>query len=77
MMIFENDEIIVKETNRQYDFIATIENKTNSPVLIVFKNEDIPSIIVSDWIGILADEEGYETLNALRAGTFVVQESCD
>jgi len=72
-MIFENEMILAKETGRNYDFIATIENKTDHEILITFEDEYIEPIVVDDWVGILADSNGYETVEALKEGKFIVE----
>ena len=72
-MIFENEMILAKETGRNYDFIATIENKTDHEILITFEDEYIEPIVVDDWVGILADNNGYETVEALKEGKFTVE----
>ncbi len=76
--VFENDEITVKLTGRDYDFIAIIENKTSKDITIrITADDDIfeeIAIKANDWIGLLANEDGYQTLNALQSGKFVV---CD
>lgn len=72
-MIFENEMILAKETGRNYDFIATIENKTDHEILITFEDEYIEPIVVDDWVGILADSNGYETVEALKEGKFTVE----
>ena len=70
-IIFEDKDICIKKTNKNYDFIATIQNKSNRDLYIDFTNEKMEynddTIIVQaqDWIGILADEKGYEFLQKL------------
>ena len=73
--IFENETIKISETGRNYDFIAIIENKTDNIVKIEYQNEYIESIITiysNDWIGILADEDGYAILDSLRNNNFKI-----
>lgn len=72
MVVFENSEILVKKTGRDYDFIATIENKTDKEIVINFDNEEVEPIVVNDWIGILADSNGRETLDELTNGKFTI-----
>lgn len=72
MVVFENSEILVKKTGRDYDFIATIENKTDKEIVINFDNEEVEPIVVNDWIGILADSNGRETLEELTNGKFTI-----
>lgn len=71
-IIYEDDEIIVKSTGRDYDFIATIENKTTDVVIVVFEGEYdyLPDIEIYDWVGILASDDGYDELDAIKTGNF-------
>ena len=88
-VIFENDVIRVCDTGRSYDFIGTIENKTDSniKVLVEFVDEydgivnmyiingdededdyiydECYEIDANDWVGILAGNEGYATINSV------------
>lgn len=73
--IFENETIKISETGRNYDFIAIIENKTDNIVEIEYQNGYIKSTITiysNDWIGILADEDGYIVLDSLRNNNFKI-----
>lgn len=66
-VIYSKDGIVVKKTGRDYDFIATIQNNTDD---IFYLNTYDPScddadecnVVVDphDWIGIRADDEGYD-----------------
>ena len=75
--LFENEKVKVSETGRDYDFIATIENKTQDDILITFPDIDDFSgeefmilIPANDWIGILAIEETPNLMQALEQGDF-------
>lgn len=72
--IRNDDYIKVETTGHNYDFIATIENKTENTILIVFDDESdyLPEITINayDWIGLLANDTGYETLKALANNKF-------
>lgn len=63
-IIFENELIRVESTGRDYDFIATIENKTDKKIRIHYKDMDLLDtygtidVEPNDWVGLLADEEG-------------------
>lgn len=72
MIIFEDAQIVIKTTGKNYDFIATIENKTNKEICIIFANDEIDPIVVNDWVGILADNNGYQSLAALQNSEFEV-----
>ena len=63
--LFENSEVKIKATGRDYDFIATVENKTDHPVVVapsenVEIEEQFTPFIVEpgDWTGVQADYEG-------------------
>lgn len=70
--IFENDFIKVSTTDRDYDFINVIENKTNKQISIHYDKPGAtdkynPILIASnDWVGLLADKEGRDWLNAIK-----------
>lgn len=74
--IFENDVIKVSKTGRDYDFIAVVENETNKEIEIVFDNDEMKiqgfAIKPNDWVGLLADEEGYLSLEEITAKRFVI-----
>lgn len=76
-IIYEDEEIVVKQSENDFDFIATIENKTEEIVAIIADDEldeetcfEAFDIAPFDWVGILADEEGRRTLRAIRLGKF-------
>ena len=75
-LIYESEELLVQTTGQDYDFIATMENKAEGfDVLVVVFTDDYEwiepvKINPSDWIGIEANEEGYETINAIQNGKF-------
>lgn len=70
--IFENGFIKVSTTNKDYDFINVIENKTNKQISIHYDEPGAtdkynPILIASnDWVGLLADHEGRDWLNAIK-----------
>ena len=70
--IFENDLIKVSATDRDYDFIAIIENKTNQKICVHYDepgyNDNYDPILIepNDWVGLLADEEGRDWLKAIE-----------
>lgn len=72
--IFENDVIKISRTGRNYDFIGTIDNKSDREIRIVFENEEIESFSIKpdDWVGILADDEGYSVLEEIEAERFMI-----
>lgn len=66
-----NDAFEVKRTGRNYDFIAIIENKTDLTLAITPEGYDEPFYIEPfDWVGLLADEDGYYTLEAMESRQF-------
>ena len=75
-VIFENDKIKIMTTGRDYDFIATVSNLTNYPIIITFRDGDFEPITVapSDWFGILADDAGRALLEEMKADRFEVDD---
>lgn len=73
-IVFENDVIKVSRTGRDYDFIAVVENKTDKKVKIIFNHDEVEdfSIDASDWVGLLANDDGYTSLEELEVGRFIV-----
>lgn len=73
--VFENEVIKVSRTERDYDFIAIVENKTDKEVKIIFNNDlefgDF-SVGANNWVGLLADDDGYAFLEELEAKRFNV-----
>lgn len=75
-LIYESEELLVQTTGHDSDFIATMENKAEGfDVLVVVFTDDYEwiepvKINPSDWIGIEANEEGYEVINAIQNGKF-------
>ena len=77
-IIYEDKNIVVRETGRDFDFIATVENKTDEIIAILpddnsddetlFEAFDIQPL---DWVGLLADEEGRSTLRAIKENKFL------
>lgn len=76
--IFENDFIKVSTTDKDYDFINVIENKTNKQISIHYDkpgyNDNYDPILIApnDWVGLLADEKGRDWLNAIKNNQFYV-----
>ena len=74
--VFENDVIKVLRTGRSYDFIAIIENKTDKEVNIIFDDEEMKfynfSVDGNSWVGLLANSDGYASLEELKAKRFRV-----
>lgn len=72
MTIFENDFIKVSTTGHDYDFIAVIENKTDKKICVHYDKpgfNDIydPTLIQpNSWVGIEADDEGYDWMEAIE-----------
>ena len=78
-IIFENELIRVESTGKDYDFIATVENKTDKKIRIRYKPMDFTvvydtiDIEPNDWIGLLADKEGYDLVRTLELGQVEVE----
>lgn len=69
-IIYENDYIVVKSTDNNSDFIATIENKTNSYLTLSFFDEDGDNIDQIDFnphsqVELLADEDSKLMLKSI------------
>lgn len=67
-VIYEDEYVKVETTGRNYDFIATIQNKTNADLdCFIGKDEDRICLLEADgWVGILANDEGYEELELIE-----------
>lgn len=70
--IFENDFIKVSTTDRDFDFIAVIENKTNNKICVHYDepsyNDNYDPILIrsNDWVGLLANDEGRDWVKAIE-----------
>lgn len=71
-IIFENDFIKVSTTEKDSDFIAVIENKTNQKICVHYDepgyNDNYDPILIApnDWVGLLAGEEGRDWVKAIE-----------
>lgn len=85
-VIYEDDELIVKSTDTDYDFIATMEVNPEKEDLDKHPGEKLFVIFTGDyedlkrcevrtdhWGGILADDNGYATVEALVKGKFYTE----
>lgn len=71
--IYEDNEICVTDLEKDWDFIATIQNKTNDKLLIDFYDTDNSiEIEPHTWLGLLADDEGYFLKNQFETMNFIV-----
>lgn len=81
--IFENDLIKVSTTGRDYDFIAIIDNKTDGQICIHYDkpgyNDNYDPILVApnDWVGLLAGEEGYDWIEAIKSNQIYIATNDD
>lgn len=81
--IFENDFIEVSTTGHDYDFIAVIENKTNQKICVHYDKpgfNDIydPTLIQpNSWVGIEANDEGYDWIEAIKRNQIYVATNDD
>jgi hypothetical protein len=77
--IFENEFIRVESTGKDYDFIATIENKTDKKIRIRYSPMDFDVIYdtidiePNDWVGLLADKEGHDLVRKFELGQIDVE----
>lgn len=83
MTIFENEFIKVSTTDKDYDFIAVIENKTNEQICIHYNepccNDNYEPILIApnDWVGLLANEEGRDWVEAFKHNQIYVVTNSD
>ena len=77
--IFENEFIRVESTGKDYDFIATVENKTDKKIRIHYKDMDLLDtydtidVEPNDWVGLLADKEGRDLVRKFELGQVGVE----
>lgn len=77
--IFENEFIRVESTGKDYDFIATIENKTDKNIRLRYNPMDFDVICdtidiePNDWVGLLADKEGRDLVRKFELGQVGVE----
>lgn len=67
-VIYEDKFVKVETTGHGYDFIATIQNKINFALdCYIGHDEDRICMLEADgWVGILANDEGYEELELIK-----------
>ena len=72
--LIKSDNFEVSITGRNYDFIAVIENNSDEKLKIVFDNDEdyYLEIEPNDWLGLLADDEGYSMLNYFKNNNYEV-----
>lgn len=81
--IFENDFIKVSTTDRDYDFIAVIENKTNQKICVHYDepgyNDNYDPILIqpNSWVGLLADDEGCDWIEAIKSNQIYIATNDD
>jgi len=68
-----NEHFKLTLTGRNYDFIATVENVTDKIIVIAGDEFERFTVEPGEWVGILADAEGYATLAALEAGSYEIK----
>ena len=76
-IVFKNEDVIIETIEHNHDYIATITNKTAKDLqlgIAEFGLEANWDIEPGGWVGIKADEMGYEILDALEAGNFEYME---
>ena len=77
--IFETEFIRVESTEKDYDFIATIENKTDKNIRLRYNPMDFDVIYdtidvePNDWVGLLADKEGRDLVRKFELGQVGVE----
>lgn len=72
MIIFENNFIKVCTTDRDSDFIAVIENKTNQKICVHYDapgyNDNYDPILIqpNSWVGVENDDEGCDWIETIK-----------
>ena len=74
-VIFENSVVKISTTGRDTDFIAVVENKTDSPIRLKFALVTDLAVPANDWVGILADSEGELAVELVRNKRFAIEET--
>lgn len=80
VVLYEDDDIKVATTGHFYDFIATVSNfGTKCTLIFTGDAEYVEDFTVdgNDWRGLLADETGWDTLEAIVNGDFRVEREDD
>jgi hypothetical protein len=72
-VIYQNDVIIVETTEHGRNFIATVENLTDSGIALEIGGGSC-DIGPHDWVGVTNDEQGRGVLEAIKAGDFTVRQ---
>lgn len=87
-VLYEDEDIRLCSTERDYDFIATIENKNDYPIFVCIDDDDgqheglwhgMDFYMDSkgkefDWIGLLADDYTPWIVEQICNGNFVVDD---
>ena len=72
MIIFENNFIKVCTTDRDSDFIAVIENKTNQKICVHYDapgyNDNYDPILIqpNSWVGVKNNDEGCDWIETIK-----------
>jgi len=82
--VYENEDVIISTTGRDYDFVATIQNKTLSDIVLTLPQTDdfagseaepweyrVPA---DNWVGLFYHEYQGNIQQALEQGDFTVRE---
>lgn len=64
--IFRDEYIILTETEKDYGFIATIENESEELIRFETNGEDLFSIEPKTWVGLLANYEDRKIFDILK-----------
>lgn len=68
-------KVELKETGRDYDFVAYVENNTDKILKLYIDDLECwysEPIVISahDWVGFLADDEGRGQVESIKNGDF-------
>ena len=67
--IFENNEFIIWQDNKGWDFAYDIENKTDNKLIIQFTDFN-EKIEINNWVGLFNNEESY--INEILKGNYEI-----
>ena len=72
--IYEDDDITVKFTGNDYDFVATIENNNKQESVVILFDDSTglePRIVeAGDWVGLLAEDTSEQIIEAFLQEKF-------
>ena len=79
VILYQDNNIEIYLTGRDYDFIAVVDNFSEKEIKIKIKDDNVEYIFEDftvkpcDWVGILADNEGYSFVEAVEQNNLEVE----